>query len=311
MAFWGYGDYPQYKSVAQRQAEARAKIRQLTEGKKLKLDPVTISGSRIVSTFWGKAWCDNLVAYQDYASRLPRGRSYVRSGSVIDLQIAPGRLDARVMGSSLYDVGISIQPLNAARWSKVVSRCHGQIASLVELLKGNLPKSVLELLTEPGHGLFPEPGEIAFSCSCPDSAAMCKHIAATLYGVGARLDSRPELFFTLRQVKQEDLLAKLGESAAAPVKKKAPKALAGADLSAMFGIDLGGGAPAAPKKARKQRPVSGDESSAPPSPASTPGAGSASPLPPATGRARPGAASGSAPRRRPKSRRGTGRARGG
>ncbi len=238
MAWYYDSPYPEYVSAAERRANAKAMIEELKREENLTLDPVELTGSKIASTFWGKAWCENLVSYGDYASRLPRGRSYVRNGAVIDLQISAGKLNARVLGTELYDVEIAITALDPKKWKALVGRCHGQIDSVVELLKGKLPKGVLEAFTEQGQGLFPAPREIKLSCSCPDSARMCKHVAATLYGVGARLDTRPELFFTLRQVKQEDLISKLSESTVAAPKPKAKKALAGADLSAIFGIEL-------------------------------------------------------------------------
>ncbi|MFN3402041.1 MAG: hypothetical protein ACK4Z4_17005 [Ferrovibrio sp.] len=228
------------------------------------MQPVVIEGRAIARTFWGKAWCDNLEAYSDYENRLPRGRSYVRSGSVIDLVIEAGRITAQVVGASLYTVEIAIAALPEARWKMLTKECTGSIASLVELLQGKLSNAVMERLCAPKTGLFPTPKEIRFECSCPDWATMCKHVAAVLYGVGARLDEAPELLFTLRQVSANDLVAQAAELPAA--KTKAPpkaRVLDEDQLADVFGIEMVSPA-AAPKKegTRKTRPAPAAEAPA-------------------------------------------------
>ena len=199
-----------------------------------------IEGRTIAATFWGKAWCENLENYHDYENRLPRGRTYVRNGSLIDLQIAPREVKAMVSGSSIYNVSISIGVVPAAHWQSICTDCSGGIDSLVELLQGRLSKGVMERLCRQANGLFPKPSEIRFSCSCPDHATMCKHVAATLYGVGARLDKAPELLFRLRAVDETDLVANVGK--ALPVSRQAPGAnvLDPDDLSSIFGLDMAG-----------------------------------------------------------------------
>ena len=174
-----------------------------------------IEGRTIARTFWGKAWCDNLERYSDYANRLPRGRTYVRNGSVVDLQIAPGEVNATVSGSELYKVAVKVSAVPKARWNSICTDCAGAIDSLVELLQGRFSKGVMERICQQKTGLFPAPDEIEFSCSCPDWASMCKHVAAVLYGIGARLDEQPELLFKLRKVDEKDLIAKAGKGAAA------------------------------------------------------------------------------------------------
>jgi uncharacterized Zn finger protein len=139
---------------------------------------------------------ENLERYSDYANRLPRGRTYLRNGSVIDLKIGAGEATAQVMGSSLYRIKVQISPVAGSHWQSIARDCARSIDTLVELLQGQLSASMMERITRPGTGLFPSPREIRFSCSCPDSAAMCKHIAATLYGIGARLDVEPHLYVT-------------------------------------------------------------------------------------------------------------------
>ncbi|MEE8543481.1 MAG: hypothetical protein V3S94_06445 [Gammaproteobacteria bacterium] len=201
--------------------------------------PVVIDGRKIARTFWGKAWCDNLERYSDFENRLPRGRSYVRNGSVVDLQAAAGRIAALVSGSALYTVTVTVAPLPRTRWSAVCKDCSGAIDSLVELLQGRFSNGVMARLCEKNTGLFPSPKEITFTCSCPDWASMCKHVAAVLYGIGARLDHQPELLFTLRKVDQHDLIAKAGSNLAK--RRKAParaKVLKSDDLADVFGIEI-------------------------------------------------------------------------
>ncbi len=235
---YGYGGWKPYVPVAKRRRNAEMAA---AKAKKAGADysPVFISGRAIAKTFWGKAWCDNLEAYSDYENRLPRGRAYVRNGSVIDLKIEPGKVKARVMGSDLYQVEIDVDALPAHQWQNIAQDCTGSIASLVELLQGKLSGAVMERICQPGKGLFPSPKEIHLGCSCPDWASMCKHVAAVLYGVGARLDQQPELLFTLRKVDANELVIQAVEL---PVKtKKAPaksRMLDDSALADVFGIEM-------------------------------------------------------------------------
>jgi hypothetical protein len=233
------GGWAPYVSVAQRQRQARQKIAALAKAGH-PCQPVVIEGRAIAKTFWGKAWCDNLESYSDYANRLPRGRSYLRNGSVIDLGVETGQVRALVSGSEVYRVEIDVQPLPKAKWNAIVAECAGKVASLIELLQGRLSQAVMQTVTRHGEGLFPQPREIRLRCSCPDSATMCKHVAATLYGVGAQLDAQPELLFMLRHVDPQELIRHAG-TAPPPGSSVMPGALDDADLSALFGIDLGDG----------------------------------------------------------------------
>ena len=233
-----YGGWPRYVPVAERRRKAErlaAKLRKQGQA----LAPVTIAGRAIAATFWGNAWCDNLEAYSDYESRLPRGRTYVRNGSVIDLQIAQGEVAALVSGSEIYRVALSVKEVPAAKWRSICADCAGSIESLVELLQGRFAKGVMERLCRQDGGLFPRPSDIRFSCSCPDHALMCKHVAAVLYGVGARLDDQPELLFRLRGVDENELVAHVDASLA--LTKQGPaadKVLSTDDVSALFGLDM-------------------------------------------------------------------------
>jgi len=254
---YGYGGWPKYVPVAARRAKAAKEIAKLRK-KGQTVDPVVIEGRQIAKTFWGKAWCDNLESYRDFESRLPRGRTYTRNGSVMDLQIAPLSVTAMVSGSELYNVEIKIDAAPKAQWQGICRDCAGGIDSLVELLQGKFSKAVMERLCRQGQGLFPEPSRIKFSCDCPDYADMCKHVAAVLYGVGARLDHKPELLFRLRGVDERDLLVNLNPAATLSTTAASGKVLEADDISALFGLEMADDAPppaARPKRGRKPRTV--------------------------------------------------------
>jgi uncharacterized Zn finger protein len=241
MPWYGGGfEFPEYVSVATRRARSRAAAEKIARKHKRSLAPVgPIDGNKLVRTFWGKAWCDNLESYRDYENRLPRGRSYVRHGAVIDLRIGAGSVAALVSGTSTYEVDVKIHALPSKLWSQLAAECAKQIDSLVDLLRGRLPTQVMELVTRKSGGLFPAPKEISFECSCPDWAGMCKHIAAALYGVGVRLEEKPELLFELRGVDHAELVG--GAADAVPrlaEGAKGRKVIKGADLSSLFGIEL-------------------------------------------------------------------------
>jgi uncharacterized Zn finger protein len=248
-------EWKPYIPVAERRRKA---AREMEKRKKQghAVTPVRIEGRTIAATFWGKSWCENLERYSDYANRLPRGRTYVRNGSVVDLEIAPGLIHAYVCGSELYEVELIVAPVAKARWKSICKDCAGSIDSLVELLQGRLSKGVMERICRQDRGLFPSPAEIHLSCSCPDWAGMCKHVAAVLYGIGARFDHQPELLFRLRAVDEKELIVHAG--AAAPLTKRGPaagKLLQGEDLSEVFGLDMAQSASSAKRKPAKPKPA--------------------------------------------------------
>jgi uncharacterized Zn finger protein len=264
---FGYGAWAPYVPVAERRRKAARETARLKKAGQ-PVAPVVVEGRKIATTFWGKAWCDNLESYGDYANRLPRGRTYVRNGSVIDLWIGPREVTAKVSGSEIYSVRITIEALPIAAWKSICADCAGRVASLVELLQGRLSKAVMDRVCRQGDGLFPKPAGIRFSCSCPDSASLCKHVAAALYGTGTRLDAEPELLFRLRAVDAREIFANL--DAALPVARGtgAGKRLETGDLSGIFGIDMAAPAsaprgkastPAKPSRVGKiSRPETGD-----------------------------------------------------
>jgi uncharacterized Zn finger protein len=235
----GWDDYPPYLSVGEKKARGAVALATLLKKARRTAEPVVAPrGRRFTTTFWGQAWADNLERYADLANRLARGRAYLRNGSVLDLVIRPGQVEAHVAGTELYRVTIGLTPLAKARWRRIVARCTGRIGSLVGLLRGELSDDVLAVLTDAREGLFPEPRELALGCSCPDGARVCKHVAAVLYGVSVRLDSRPELLFDLRQVDQAELLGSATAGAVGRPRTAAGKRIAADRLSAVFGIEL-------------------------------------------------------------------------
>lgn len=242
MARFYYDDeeFPEYISVGERRRKAERHAARLKSA-----SPIIINGSQIAKTFWGKSWCQNLERYSDYANRLPRGRTYVRSRCVVDLQIEVGQVKALVSGSDLYKVEIRISPISKRSWEGICHDCAGTIDSLVELLEGRFSKDTMERLCRQKTGLFPTPAEMKFSCSCPDSARMCKHVAAVLYGVGARLDVLPELLFKLRDANQQDLVTNASRRMTKP---NTARLLDGENLSELFGIEI-----AEPKRKRRTR----------------------------------------------------------
>jgi uncharacterized Zn finger protein len=263
MSRYGYGSgsyWGRYVSVAeQRQKAARLAKKLSREGRQL--SPVVVEGRTISRTFWGKAWCSQCESFADYSNRLARGKRYARNGSVLDLQISQGKVEALISGSEIYSAVIEIKEIPKTEWQSLLKDCRGSIHSALDLLQGKLDAGVLEKLTNQQTGLLPRCHQIHMQCSCPDWADLCKHLAAVLYGIGARLDKQPELLFTLRGVDPTELLtASLEEGT---------EALLGAgmgtrledeeDLGALFGIDLGEDPAPTPRKKkpsvkRKKKP---------------------------------------------------------
>ncbi|HUW64584.1 MAG TPA: SWIM zinc finger family protein [Spirochaetia bacterium] len=252
-----YYDYPVYVSVAEKKARAQKSIEKLRK-KSPDITPIMIQGRKLARTWWGIAWNDNLESYSDYANRIGRGRSYVRHGAVLDLKISAGKIAALVQGSVAkpYTICIEIQALSKNTWETITKACEGKIDSLQELIEGKFPKGLAELFTARGEGLFPAPKEISLKCSCPDWAIMCKHVAAVLYGVGARLDENPALFFVLRNVNIDELVSKViaqkSESLLGKSGRRSSRVIDDDDIGAMFGIDMEEGQVKASRKAAKK-----------------------------------------------------------
>jgi uncharacterized Zn finger protein len=235
-----FEEYGKYVTRAQQKARAEKAAKKLSKTKTL--HPVKPVGHVLAKTWWGRSWIRNLEGYADYSSRLPRGRSYVRSGAVIDLEIESGMITAFVAGSKSkpYQVSVTISPLIARTRERLVERCRRAITSLHMLLKGEFPKELEAQFLARGDGLFPAPREIQFDCTCPDWAGMCKHVSAALYAAAVRLDEKPELFFILRGIKIEDfvgtVLREESDELLAKAKKKSSRVLSKKDASKLFGI---------------------------------------------------------------------------
>ena len=257
MAYW---KYPRYVSVGEKKAKAARKLKQLKK-KNPAIQPIVLEGRAIAKTWWGKSWNLNLERYADYSNRIGRGRSYVRHGAVLDLQISAGQVKSLVQGSRTkpYTVTIKIKGITKKIWQNMKAACAGKLDSLPELVSGKFPKALGEVFTAQGHGLFPSPQEIGFDCSCPDWADMCKHVAAALYGIGTRLDDDAGLFFKLRKVKIDDLIQQTLKDQSYKLLEKAekmgPGKIAESDLSGMFGIDMEERVKPAAIKARAKTPV--------------------------------------------------------
>lgn len=250
---WGYFDFRPYVPVAQRRRNAQREIEKLRKGG-MDIQPVEIAGRKIARTFWGNAWCDHLESFSDFANRLPRGRTYVRNGSVCHLTIKEGKIEAIVSGSQLYNVEIRVEKLKQEKWRAIVGKCRGRVGSLLELLEGRISAEVMRVVTDRENGLFPLPDEILLGCDCPDWAVMCKHVAAVLYGVGARLDEQPALLFSLRGVDHEELiLADTEESIEEATRGGKSKRVAQDELADVFGIDLDNGYEPSPPPSRSRR----------------------------------------------------------
>lgn len=232
-----YNQWAPYVSVAKRRAQAQRAIAKLRKQGK-HIEPVEVEGRKIARSFWGEGWCKQLEQFSDYDNRLPRGRTYVRNGSVAHLAISKGKIEAIVSGSTLYHVKIAVKPLARKKWEILCQQCTGQIGSMLELLQGQLSNQVMQIVTDPNTGLFPDPNEITLSCDCPDWADMCKHIAAVLYGIAARLDHQPELLFVLRNVDHEALISAELDMQTATSGKSKRRRLTTQNLSSVFGVDI-------------------------------------------------------------------------
>lgn len=237
----GYYGFPRYESVAEKKAKANRSLAKMKK-KNPDIEPVIIEGRTLAKSWWGKSWNINLESYADYSNRIERGKSYVRNNAVLDLKITRGKVIAKVQGSRVkpYDVEISIDALDSKKWEQVTELCNHRIDSLEQLIEGKFPKELEVLFTDKKYGMFPSPKEIHFACSCPDWAYMCKHVAAALYGIGARLDNNPMLFFALRDIDGQMLIRKSMErkleSMLKNAGKKSKREIAAKDISDIFGL---------------------------------------------------------------------------
>ena len=235
----GWYSFREYVPVSRKKEKAVKQMEKLRK-KDSDLSPVVIEGRKIAKTWWGNAWCVNLESYADFSNRIGRGSSYVKNGFVIDLKIYEGLVTGKVMGTRLYTVNIKIDLLSAARKASIIEMIGRRIESVSDLVDGKFPKDFGELFLTQSKGIFPAPYEIHMDCTCPDWADMCKHVAAVLYGVGARLDQDPLLFFKLRGVDVNAFIkASIDEKMGSLLKnagKTTKRVIKSADISEIFGI---------------------------------------------------------------------------
>lgn len=232
---WGYKPYV---PVAKRHERAKKQMQKLRKQGRF-ITPIELSSKKISTTFWGTSWCSHIESLSDFDNRLPRGRTYVRNGSVCHLAISEGKVTAIVTGNELYNVNVHISPLKEAKWQKIKALCKGQISSVLDLLSGKLSDGVMDIVCDKHQGMFPFDNEIEFDCDCFDWASMCKHVAAVLYGIGSRLDAHPEQLFILRAVDYNELID-IQASVATLTKGSTcdSKQLASDDLASIFGIEF-------------------------------------------------------------------------
>ena len=173
---------------------------------------MTGSRTRFGLTWWGQRWIGALESLgAAYANRLPRGRTYARKGTVHDLLVAPGGVTAQVAGSRPrpYKVAIRLPVFTASQWETVTAALAGQIRHAAALLDGRMPEDVDDVLATCGLSFFPHARELSTTCSCPDAANPCKHVAAVHYVLAQAFDADPFLLPTLRGRDRAALLAAL------------------------------------------------------------------------------------------------------
>ncbi len=239
-----YWNSEYYSQPTEKQLKAKVEETNKKAKKKGKtLEPVIIEGKKIVNSWWGKAWCENLERYADYASRLSRGKRYVKSGAVVDLKIGEGVVLAKVQGTrkTPYIVEVHIDPVDEDKMQTLIDQCTKKIENLEQLVNGTFPEELKELFISQ-NGLFPNPREISFSCSCPDWAVLCKHVAAVLYGIGSRFDQDPLLFFELRGIDVnrfiDTTIENRIESMLENVDKPSNRIIESDDYADLFGLKL-------------------------------------------------------------------------
>jgi uncharacterized Zn finger protein len=189
---WGWGWYP------------KAKPRRPANG-------IKAQSKKFGQTWWASKWLDALERLVDSA-RLGRGRSYARSGQVLNIDITPGRVESRVQGSrpAPYKVQIEINPLSNKEWDKVADAMASQALFAAKLLSGEMPQDIEVAFKQVGVNLFPASrGDLETECSCPDWSNPCKHIAAVYYLLGEQFDADPFLIFRLRGKSKDDIMALL------------------------------------------------------------------------------------------------------
>lgn len=195
MVYWEYREY--YKPKVPISVKDGIRIRKQT--------------GEIGETWWAKRFLSILDSF-GWSKRLTRGRSYARSGQVIEYNIDYGVITSKVQGSRAkpYSINIKVKTLSMKQWSSIIKTMASQARFLAKLLSGEMPHDIEDLFKSTGVPLFPSSEkDFHAECSCPDWANPCKHIAAVYYVVGEAFDRNPFLIFHLRGVKKDELLEML------------------------------------------------------------------------------------------------------
>jgi uncharacterized Zn finger protein len=183
--------------------------------------------ARTGTTWWGARWIEALEKLgANYASRLARGKTYARTGRTHDFVVGPGGATAQVTGSrdTPYVVRIALAELDDATWTRAVAAMAAEARFAAELLAGEMPRSIDEAFRAAGSSLFPaKEADLTTSCSCPDWANPCKHVAATHYVLGDALDRDPFLLFELRGRSRAEVLEALRDLRSTQAKAKAKR----------------------------------------------------------------------------------------
>lgn len=194
------------------------------------LHPVGASSRKLAEHFWGSAWMRHLALCEAGGLCLSPGRTLLRHGCVLDLEIAPCSIRALVSAQELYEVALTLEPLDEEKRLALRTACAGNVGSLVALLEGQANDDLLHTLCDPENGLLPAPEDWHMSCTCPDWAEPCPHAAAAIYAAGVLIDRDPSLLFVLRALDPSALIA--------PPAVDTDAFLDPADLGQTFGIDI-------------------------------------------------------------------------
>lgn len=175
-------------------------------------------------TWWGREWVRTLESF-GWEARMERGQSYARTGHVLDLAITPGQVEGRVQGNRPlpYHVEISLTTLTDDEWQNVLSALSEQALFSAQLLAGEMPPDIEQVFRQSGLSLFPRSHEdLQTSCSCPDWANPCKHIAAVYYLLAEKFDEDPFLLFYLRGRERDQIIQALRAQRAAAAEEVLP-----------------------------------------------------------------------------------------
>ena len=164
-------------------------------------------------TWWGKTWIGALERLGViWENRLPRGRTYARKGMVLNCDIQPGLITARVAGTreTPYKIKIKVKEFTKETKEKIFQILRQRPLLVSSILNLTLPENIVEIFKDHGIDLLPTTEEeFDTDCTCPDWANPCKHIAAVFYVLAEVIDNDPFVLFTLRGIPKEEFLKQL------------------------------------------------------------------------------------------------------